>query len=301
MDQQFWKLLMDKTGFPEEAREEFLRAGRQLKDAGQEEALDGAVEFFYNHDLDIKLAAPLLEDVSQESGVALYTLWELFLMEAAKPARDAYLQKGTPEQVVWDTFSDLKYKAMECKNVQGVWGNFVSFWYPIFYSCDIVKLGRLEFENVLYEGEPYEKNGLTVRPGDKVKSVHIPSSGEPFDWNARLDSYKRAYEFFRDELDGKPLVCQCESWLLYPRNREILSPASNIIGFLGDWDIVQSGETPEFHDAWRVFGADYKKPLDQLPERTSMQRAFKRWLLAGNQTGWGLGLLIFDGKTVLNR
>ena len=47
MDQQFWKLLMDKTGFPEEAREEFLRAGRQLKDAGQEEALDGAVEFFY--------------------------------------------------------------------------------------------------------------------------------------------------------------------------------------------------------------------------------------------------------------
>ena len=60
MDQQFWKLLMDKTGFPEEAREEFLRAGRQLKDAGQEEALDGAVEFFYNHDLDIKLAAPLL-------------------------------------------------------------------------------------------------------------------------------------------------------------------------------------------------------------------------------------------------
>ena len=96
-------------------------------------------------------------------------------------------------------------------------------------------------------------------------------------------------------------MCQCESWLLYPRNREILSPASNIIGFLGDWDIVQSGETPEFHDAWRVFGADYKKPLDQLPERTSMQRAFKRWLLAGNQTGWGLGLLIFDGKTILNR
>ena len=101
----------------------------------------------------------------------------------------------------------MKYKAIECKNVQGVWGNFVAHWYPIFFSNDIVKLGRLEYENVTYEGEvPYEKNGYVVRPGDKVKSVHIPSSGEPFDQAARLASYKKAYQFFKEELQGGPLV-----------------------------------------------------------------------------------------------
>ena len=217
MDRAFTQELMEKTGFPAEARQAFTQAEEQLLSAGQEEALDGAVEFYYENDLSTKLVEPLLEEIAQASGVHLYTVWELFLIQAAKPAREGYLEKGVPEDIVWDTWEDLKYKAIECKNVQGVWGNFVAHWYPIFFSNDIVKLGRLEYENVTYEGEvPYEKNGYVVRPGDKVKSVHIPSSGEPFDQAARLASYKKAYQFFKEELQGGPLVCVCGSWLLYP-------------------------------------------------------------------------------------
>ena len=200
MNCAFWKRLMEETGFPEEAKAEVLRCGEFLRQNGQEEALDGAVEFFYCHDLDMKLVEPLLEDLSQESGVNLYTLWLLFLLEAAVPAKELYRQKGVPERVFWDTFADLKYKVLECKAVQGVWGNFVSSWYPIFYSGDIVKLGRLEYEDIPYPWEtPYEKHGLVVKKGDPVKNIHIPSSGEPFDLPARLDSYKRAYDFFREE------------------------------------------------------------------------------------------------------
>ena len=192
------------------------QAEEQLLSTGQEEALDGAVEFYYENDLSTKLVEPLLEEIAQASGVHLYTVWELFLIQAAKPAREGYLEKGVPEDIVWDTWEDLKYKAIECKNVQGVWGNFVAHWYPIFFSNDIVKLGRLEYENVTYEGEvPYEKNGCVVRPGDKVKSVHIPSSGEPFDQAARLASYKKAYEFFKEELQGGPLVCVCGLSLIH--------------------------------------------------------------------------------------
>ncbi len=302
MDLDFLKLLMEKTGFPEEAKEEALHSAGVLAQAGQEEALDGAVEFFYQQDLDIKLTSPLIEAISQESGVHLYTVWLLFLIQAAKPAVAVYLEKGVPEEVVWETFRDLKFKVLECKNVQGVWGNFVAFWYPIFYSCDIVKLGRLEFENITYKEEtPYVWGDYTIRPGDPVKSVHIPSSGEPFDEAARLDSYKRAYDFFKDELQGKPLVCVCDSWLLYPRNREILSPTSNIVSFSHDFDVIRWKEQEEFHDAWRVFGAEYQKPAADLPENTSMQRAFKKWLVEGKKTGSGFGVLLFDGKKILNR
>lgn len=46
MDLDFLKLLMDKTGFPEEAKKEALRSAGTLIQAGQEEALDGAVDFF---------------------------------------------------------------------------------------------------------------------------------------------------------------------------------------------------------------------------------------------------------------
>ena len=45
MDLDFLKLLMEKTGFPEEAKEEALRSAKVLAHTGQEEALDGAVSF----------------------------------------------------------------------------------------------------------------------------------------------------------------------------------------------------------------------------------------------------------------
>ena len=63
-------------------------------------------------------------------------------------------------------------------------------------------------------------------------------------------------------------MCVCGSWLLYPPYRDILSPASNVVSFAGDWDILSSQESEEFHDAWRVFGAASKLPPEQWPEDT---------------------------------
>ena len=45
------------------------------------------MEFYYENDLSTKLVEPLLEEIAQASGVHLYTVWELFLIQAAKPAR----------------------------------------------------------------------------------------------------------------------------------------------------------------------------------------------------------------------
>ena len=52
------------------------------------------MEFYYENDLSTKLVEPLLEEIAQASGVHLYTVWELFLIQAAKPAREGYLEKG---------------------------------------------------------------------------------------------------------------------------------------------------------------------------------------------------------------
>lgn len=302
MEQNYLKLFMEKTAFPAEAQEELLKNAGILTAADQEETLDGAVEFFYDNDFSMALSQPMIEEMAQNAGLSPYTVWLLFLIEASRPVLDSFRQDGTPEKLFWDTFTDLRYKVLECKEVQGVWGNFVAFWYPIFYSRDIVKLGRLEYENTLYNADiPYEKNGFTVKKGDKVKSIHIPSSGEPFDEAARLASYKAAYAFFKDELNGGPLVCVCHSWLLKPSYGKILPPTSNIVSFQKDFDIVGQMDTEEFDDAWRLYGRDYKKPVAELPERTSMQRAFKKYFLEGGKPGEGRGVLIFDGEKIVNR
>lgn len=302
MNKEFLQLLMEKTEFPAEARKFLLESADVLLGAGQGEAMVGTVEFFYDNDFSIDLTRPMIEDMAEKAGLSPYTVWMLFLIEAAQNAREDFRRRGISEDIFWASFADLKYKVLECKELHGVWGTFVAFWYPIFYSCDLVKLGRLEFENRTFEEDtPYVKNGYIVKKGDKVKSIHIPSSGEPFDEAARMDSYRRAYEFFKDELDGRPLVCLCHSWLLYPEYKKILSPSSNIVAFQEDFDIVRQDDRETFGDAWRLFGADYQKPTEELPEKTSMQRAFKKHLLAGGTTGEGLGILIFDGEKIVNR
>ena len=96
-------------------------------------------------------------------------------------------------------------------------------------------------------------------------------------------------------------MCVCGSWLLYPPYRGILSPTSNVVSFAGDWDILSSQESEEFHDAWRVFGAASKLPPEQWPEDTSMRRAYKKWILEGHKAGSGFGVLLFDGEKILNR
>lgn len=301
MNREFLKLLMDKTGFPAEAKTFLLDSAEKLVSSGQEEALDGTVEHFYEEDFQMGGVVPLIAEMAEGSGLSPHTVWLLFLVEAAVPVKGAFADRGIPEQVFWDTFADLRYKVQECKDVQGVWGNFVAFWYPIFYSCDIVKLGRLEYENCTYEWDvPYEAHGVTLKKGDPVKSIHIPSSGEPFDSAARLASYKKAYEFFREELHGGPLICVCHSWLLYEEYAKILKPG-NISDFQKDFDILSSTADKDFGDSWRLFGADYQKPTAELPEKTSMQRAFKKFLLEGREPGMGMGVLVFDGEKLLTR
>lgn len=294
MNKEFLQLLMERTGFPEEAKTAYNQDAGKL----DPEAMDGAISFFYENDFDIGLVTPLIEDMAETSGVSVHTVWGLFLAFAAERAQKDYAARGISDDVFFDTFSDLRYKAVECMQNKGVWGTFVQFWYPIFYRCDIVKLGRLEYETITYDHPAREVAGITLRPGQKIANIHIPSSGEPFDLNTRLESYKLAYDFFRDLHPDGPLVCVCHSWLLYPEYRRVLGGTSNIVSFMDDFTILEIDDGA-FQDAWRVFGPAAEGPTADLPETTSMQRAFKQHLLAGGKNGSALGVLVFDGERLL--
>jgi len=298
MNRDFLTLFMDRTDFPKESCGEVLTCFDLVKENAEAD-FDSAVKFLYENDCEVKLADPLLAAICEKTGTNIYTVNMLFLIECSIALRELFKSRGYDDSIFWDTMEDVKYKLNECKGMHGVFGNFVSSWYSIFYRGDIVKLGRLEYENFKYDhDEDYFKHGITIKKGDSVKSIHIPSCGT-FGEELRLDSYKKAYEFFKDELNGGPLLCTCHSWLLYPQNREILSEKSNIIGFMDDFDIVYGEEEESFSDAWRVFGADCKKPVSELPENSSMQKAVKKWLMSGKKMGAGFGVLIFDGEKLL--
>jgi len=214
---------------------------------------------------------PLVQALAEQRGVSPYSLWLTLFLLTAEQARPCYRD----DQVFYDTFADLRYKALECHTRYGVWGTFVPHWYPRFYRGNIVKLGRMEYERRLYGGtEPASLMGLTLNPGDPLLYLHIPSSGEPFDLASRLDSYRRAAAYF-----GGPLICACSSWLLWPDYASLLPARSNIADFRKDFRLIQRKEQDQFKDGWRVFGAAWDGPLAQLPEESRLQRAFKRHLL----------------------
>ena len=287
MNVSFLDLFFEKTDFPQAAKD-CLRGIAQKHRA----ELDGLLSQ-YQQAYDYASTAPAVEAAAQRMDVHVYTVWLIILILAAEKARPLY----RTESSYWDTFCDLKYKAQECFDVYGLWGTFVAYWYPIFYDATIVKLGRMEYQSrPCGLKEPKTVLDRTIKPQDPVIYMHIPTSFEPFDRAARWESYEQAWRWFCP--DGRPLVCICSSWLLYPGYQQLFKPESNIAQFRSEFTVVSTAQAQGFSNAWRVFGKDHLLDPAQLPEKTSMQRAFKNHMIHGGTHGSGTGILIFDGKTV---
>jgi len=284
----FLALFMKNTAFPAPARK-FLADLLENVNADIKPILD---RFEENYDHEEIL--PLVEDLAKNAGVSPYSIWMLVLILAAEKARTVF----ETEKQYWDTFCDLRYKAQECFDLHGIWGSFVPHWYPRFYRGNIVKLGRMEYETRTGAlKDTYSLFGITLGPTDTTIHLHIPSSAEPFDEAARLDSYKQAFAHFCK--DGQPLVCICGSWLLYEGYESIFAKGSNIGTFRKEFHLLKHKQTDSFGDGWRVFGKAYQDDPKSLPEDTSLRRAFKHYILNGGQFGTGTGVLVFDGKNIL--
>lgn len=234
-----------------------------------------------------------LQLLADECGVDRRTVDMLFLLHAAPALRERYAQKGIADHIFVETMTDLRYKLLECRSVYGVWGTFVTFWYPGFYRCERFALGRLQYERRSFQYPAYGP----LREGDAVLNCHIPSSG-PLTPDAVMGSLKRAYEFYRDLRCEGALPVVCHSWLLYPPHRALFG--RNTQAFFDLFHIMDSKATPENPDFWRLFHREYRQEtLPEAPEDTSMHRRFKQYLLEGNSMGSGYGVLLFDGERIL--
>lgn len=299
MNLNFIATLMKELHFPKEAQAELEHAAAQLQ-IDADCSMQQANNFFYQHNFQWnETKEQFLTPTAEKTGIHPNTVDMVFLLDCSETLREMFRRKGMADSLFLVTMEDLRYKLMESWEVYGVWGTFVGFWYPVFFQMNLLKLGRLQYESCTYDQEvPYEKHGVSLKKGDPVKSIHIPSCG-PLPEAACIDSYQQAYQFYKEELNGGPLVCVCHSWLLHPSTKAILPPHSNTVRFLSDFDIIAVGDSEHFENQWRVFGRDFEKPIDQLPEDTAMRRAYKKHLLENGKTGSGYGVLIFDGEKLL--
>lgn len=301
---EHFKNLEKHLELPSEAVELFEGIVRKIENDSQfSTEFKSAIDKYMNpeaHDFD-KCSEDLNETASR-FGVNEYSLNFVFLLVAAEIMHERYKAAGLGDSLFYETISDMRFKFKECVACKEAYGTFVTSWYTQFYNLRRFAMGRFQFEfSEFSKFDEYTTSaGVKIKRGDKTLGFHIPSSGVSLTDDVRLDSYKKAYEFFKDfrREDGL-MIFECGSWLLYDKYKTFLPENSNIVKFIDDFEIIDGGENEKFNDAWRIYGKHGYETYENWPENTSLQRAFKKFVSNGNKTGHGHGIIVFDGEKIV--
>lgn len=301
---EFYKTLVKKLELPEDAEKVFtdivklsddnLQFGRELDKL--------IMRFMFPKAHDIRRFLEKLSPISKKYAVDENALQFVFLMLSAETLYKRYKKQDISDSIFYDTIKDLKYKFYECVECKGYYGTFVPHWFEGFYRLERFSLGRFQYEHTDTDREIITPNGTKIKKGTKVLFLHIPSSGESLTDEVRFASYKKAYDFYKDTsfVKNGRIIFVCHSWLLYKEHYKFLPENSNILRFMNDFYIYDQYISDNKEDLWRIFGKLDKLPYNELPEDTSLKKAYKNWLVEKNETGGGAGIIVFDGEKIIN-
>ncbi len=208
-----------------------------------------------------------------------------------------YREREIGDDIYYPSMRELTVWSKTCAREFGHIGLREWGWVTAFFDASIVRLGRLEFHDVAFrDGLVWEKDGVTVRGGDRVINMHIPEDG-PLDPDAVQDAFRRAYRYFKRT--GRA-VFVCDSWLLWPGNYDFLGPNSRIRAFMDNFEIIRRADGKNIKDLWRVFGHRDSYDPATLPRNTELQRRLADFLAKnGGVTGGGYGVFLFDGEKIV--
>ena len=229
--------------------------------------------------------------ISEIIGVHEYEGALLILILLSQSLKNYYKRFGVDESIWKTSIFDIKYKMIKCKILYGVWGIFLANWFSGFFQLTRVGFEKLQFE-VIDFGRTYVIDGLLLEPSSKVINIHIPRTGTPLDKEGRLIAYSKAKEYFKEYFPKGKTPFVCHSWLLFGKNKEILSPDSNLCSFIDDFRIIEEEYYPDYSQTWRIFDTLDVNDIEKLPEKTSLQRGYKELMRRGEKTGAGYGIFV---------
>ena len=248
-------------------------------------------EYSESVNIDYNLMLDKCAEIAERLRLHEYTVKLLIYVCLTKPLRDHYYKAGYTSEIYRRTVLDLKYKLIECKLIKGIDGTFVANWISGFFNMTRFGFNRLQFEVKTCKAD-YISGDKSVKVGDPAIIVHIPRTGTPLDPAECEKDFEAAKEFFMDCFKDTPMVFTCHSWLLYEKLREFLRETSNIVSFMNKFDIISTDylDFGDYNQVWRLFDVDYSGDLDDLPENSSLQRAYKQYLKDGGRWGAGYGI-----------
>lgn len=210
---------------------------------------------------------------------------------------ESFKKYGISDDVFFESMKDFLYKLKECKNVYGTVGLFVD-WFFLFMDLKLFAFGRLQYEVSSFIHDEYLHDELKLKKGDTVYYCHIPSSGK-LTTDMCMDSFQKAYEFFKPQLRGNILPIVSHTWLFYkPYIGRVFPEGSNIERFVKLFDVIKSSSTGcRFNDCWRVFNKMYEGKTIGLPSDNTLRQNFIKYIDEGGDFGGGYGVILYNGKS----
>lgn len=287
------KNFCDRIGLDEAFAPVILSAANRL---GTE--LDTAVSTFYSTpDMNAEAASALLADTADAAGIAPYTRNAAFVLRAFFLSKEDFLAEcGKDEEIYYSTARDLVFKVRECYRRYGIIGTTAISWHTHLLRRKILALGRLQYHIVPFHPEFCRTEHLSLRHGDPVIKMHIPSSGKLTEGDC-LDSYSRAYRYFRPHFTSDIVPFTCFTWMLDPAIAAAI-PDGGIAAFASHFTIFDCKDDPKNQDLWRVFGRDYA-PDEPLPRTTRLQAHLADRIEGGGCMRTGFGAFGYDGTDIL--
>jgi len=281
------ELFMKKINFPSEAAETVNNILNAV--SGREDFKDILS--------DIKLCVAADEILEKSNTFAkMYGFNEFefamtLIIAAADIMEQFFEEKGYCEERFYAAATDFSVKANECRDLYGYYGNFVLRWSVRVIRAEIQRFGRLEFEEIPFAFDSYEVNGVKIKKGDRVLSVHIPTDG-PLLGKDVEESFKEAYDFYDAKHSGIMFVV-CSSYLMYPPFKSLYKEGGNLRKFIELFDIIKVWETPAFESGWRIFGTRDLSNPEKLPKDTSLRREMAQYLEEKKPVGAGTGVFSY--------
>jgi hypothetical protein len=213
----------------------------------------------------------------------------VFLAGAAATLR-GHRARGVPEDITWATLQDTGLQVAHYQTRNGRPGFDGAFWVWPHFRGEVYRLGRLQYTLGAIDFDPDE--GAGFHRGDAALEVHIPALG-PMTPEACDESIAHAQKFFPMYFADRPVrIATCASWLLDPQLGDYLGPDTNIMRFQNRFTHAPDWSRPGDEDVIRFAFGYLPASIDDLPQRTTLERAVVSHLRKGEH--WDIRLGWFE-------
>ena len=202
-------------------------------------------------------------------------------LAALAHVRRFHKQRNVPDDISWASLSDIGRNLRRDRLLLGDGGLRTSGWLTLHFRGALYQLGRLQFNRSQVRAAHVAD---AFREGEPAVGVHIPESG-PLTRESCDESLAEASTFFARHFPETPTrLAICTSWLLDPQLADYLDAGSNIMRFQKRFAIVGEGTNGDAEVLRFVFHR-IAPNIDELPQRTTLERAIVAHLRAGKHCG----------------